>query len=73
MRNIYQDVTDKIVAALDQGVAPGSSPGPQVAQLTSVITNPIPSTPSRSVPIRASIYRCSGPRLGCRGSLKIAG
>lgn len=73
MRDIYQDVTDKIVTALDQGVAPGSNPGPQVAQLKSVIITPTPLTPSHGVPIRGSIYRCSGPRPGCRGSLKIVG
>ena len=72
MRDIYQNVTDKIVTALDQGVAPGSNPGPQVAPLTSDI-NPTPSTPSHIVRIQASIYRCSGPRPGCRGSLKIVG
>ncbi|SKA80303.1 outer membrane porin, OprD family [Pseudomonas extremaustralis] len=32
-----------------------------------------PLTPSRVVRIQGSIYRCSGPRPGCRGSPKIVG
>jgi hypothetical protein len=72
MRDIYQDVTDKIITTLDQGVAPWIKPGPHLATLTSVI-NPTPSTPSRDIRIRASIYRCSGQRPDCRGSLKTVG
>jgi hypothetical protein len=49
MRDIYQDVTDKIVTALGQGVAPGSNPGPQVAQLTSVIMRQALSLGPRSM------------------------
>lgn len=69
MRNIYQDVTDKIVTALDQGVAPWIKPWSPSGSVGIGRHHPYPV----NAITRASICRCSGLKPGCRGSLRIAG
>lgn len=63
MRDIYQYVTDKIVTALDQGVVPWIKPWSSSRSID-IDHQPYPINASRDVRIRASIYRCSGPRPG---------
>ncbi|MBT2375357.1 ArdC-like ssDNA-binding domain-containing protein [Pseudomonas fluorescens] len=67
MRDIYQDVTDKIVAALDQGVVPWIKPWSSSGAVNIGHQHyPINAVTRR--PYSGSIYRCSGPRPGCGGS-----
>ena len=69
MRDIYQDVTDKIVTALDQGVAPWSSSG------SAYVGNhqPYPINAITRRPYSGINLPLSGPKPGCRDSLKIVG
>lgn len=54
MRNIYQDVTDRIVTALDQGAAPWIKPWSSSDLADVRHHQPYPLTPSHSALIRAS-------------------